>query len=375
MHSAADGNRPNSFRKPGPIDGPVTVVEGETLNRASPAPPGVVPDNGDIVPAPAVDVPETPEGMTSAASAEPAAGTPLWFDHFLLVTCLTAMVAVLLLILAQRLAAEYQRLSTASSAAGTAYAACLLLVTSCVLLLSARSWNRYRRIQLVARLRRQAAAVEAGSARPDDVRQLRAEWNRYLHELGRHGDQRTRHHIGHLRSQLRAVSGDPVRHREIVEACLLEPLDRRADTLIERRAVQVAIATALASRTFDGLIVFWQSSRLIRELAELYCGRPGVWGTLRLLRQGMAMVVFAEGADLASQALTEVIAGKSLAVLGGRTAEGTANGLMILRLGEAVRQQCRPVPGSGSTRHPLRRLAAALTSQLGKRAEVEPAVS
>lgn len=45
------------------------------------------------------------------------------------------------------------------------------------------------------------------------------------------------------------------------------------------------------------------------------------------------MIVSAEIADVATQALTEVTTQKSLADLGDRVAEGTANGLLMIRLG------------------------------------------
>jgi len=91
------------------------------------------------------------------------------------------------------------------------------------------------------------------------------------------------------------------------------------------------------------LLVLWRNTVLVRDVAALYGYRPGLTGTLRLLRDVLATVAFAGLAELASDAVASVTGGWAGA-LSGAVAQGLSTGVLTVRIGVAARAVCRPVP-------------------------------
>ena len=125
----------------------------------------------------------------------------------------------------------------------------------------------------------------------------------------------------------------------------MAPLDREARALILGAAKRVSIVTAVSPRALVDLgYVVYESSRLVRGMAELYGGRPGKIGMLRLMRDVIAHLAvtgsIAMGDSLVQQVLGHGIASKLSARLG----EGVINGLMTARIGIAAMDLCRPMP-------------------------------
>jgi putative membrane protein len=105
----------------------------------------------------------------------------------------------------------------------------------------------------------------------------------------------------------------------------------------------------------DGFIVLWQSIAMVVDVSTLYAGRPGFLGTVRLLRRALVMTVLAEIAEQATEFVADWVANKAAAKLSGRAVQGLGNGLLMLRLGNAVKRQCRPIAYAGG-RVPARAL-------------------
>ncbi|WP_432347999.1 TIGR01620 family protein [Shinella yambaruensis] len=132
---------------------------------------------------------------------------------------------------------------------------------------------------------------------------------------------------------------------DLAERELMAPLDREARALILGAAKRVSIVTAVSPRALVDLgYVIYESSRLVRGMAELYGGRPGKIGMLRLMRDVVAHLAvtgsIAMGDSLVQQVLGHGLASKLSARLG----EGVINGLMTARIGIAAMDLCRPMP-------------------------------
>ncbi|UHS61469.1 TIGR01620 family protein [Agrobacterium vaccinii] len=132
---------------------------------------------------------------------------------------------------------------------------------------------------------------------------------------------------------------------DLAERELLSPLDRQARALILNSSKRVSVVTAVSPRAVvDLAYVLFEVTRLVRTMAELYGGRPGTLGMLRLMRDVIAHLAvtgsIAVGDGLAQQVLGHGLASRLSARLG----EGVINGLMTARIGIAAMDLCRPLP-------------------------------
>ncbi|WP_264212685.1 YcjF family protein [Leisingera thetidis] len=154
----------------------------------------------------------------------------------------------------------------------------------------------------------------------------------------------------------------------LAEAELLVPLDALALREVEAAARQVAAVTALVPMALaDVLTALVSSLRMIRRVAGVYGGRPGLFSSWRLTRAVLAHLA-ATGAVAAGDDLLEpVLGGSVLSKLSRRFGEGLVNGALSARVGIAAMEVCRPMPFSPqhkpSTRKVVQRALTGLFSK------------
>lgn len=148
------------------------------------------------------------------------------------------------------------------------------------------------------------------------------------------------------------IDGQPLIY--LAEAEILRPLDREARALILGSAKRISVVTAVSPRALVDLgYVFYESTRLIRNLAELYGCRPGKLGFFRIIRRVMAHLAVT-GTIALGDGLVQQIIGQGLAArLSARLGEGVVNGLMTTRIGIAAMDALRPFPFNGEKRPSL----------------------
>ena len=175
------------------------------------------------------------------------------------------------------------------------------------------------------------------------------------------------------RRALKSLENDIIDGADLVriaEAEILGPLDARARQMILDAAKRVSLVTAVSPRALvDLAYVLFESGRLVRRLSELYGGRPGTLGFLRLAR-GVLAHLAVTGAIAAGDDFVHQIVGQGLAArLSAKLGEGVVNGMMTARIGVAAMEVTRPLPFSALKRPGMTDFLSALASFTRKKAE------
>jgi putative membrane protein len=144
---------------------------------------------------------------------------------------------------------------------------------------------------------------------------------------------------------------DPADRVRVAELDLIAPLDEAAGRLVAVRARRVMLLTAITpAAVLDILFVAAQNMKLLREIATLYGGRPGLVGTLRLARMVVAHLAAAGALALSDQLVQQVVGQGILGRLSARFGEGAVNGILTARIGLAAIDVCRPLPFTATRR-------------------------
>lgn len=131
----------------------------------------------------------------------------------------------------------------------------------------------------------------------------------------------------------------------LAEQEVMAPLDAAARAEIEAAARQVATVTALVPLALaDVAAALFANLRMIRRVAEIYGGRSGMLGSVKLLRRVFGHLVATGAIALTDDLIGSVAGGGLLSKLSRRFGEGVVNGALTVRVGVAAMEICRPMP-------------------------------
>ena len=132
---------------------------------------------------------------------------------------------------------------------------------------------------------------------------------------------------------------------DIAERALLRPLDARAQAEIANAAKRVSMVTAISPRAvLDMIFVVAQIVYLIRRIAEIYGGRPGLLGFFRLARSVAAHIAITGSMAVGDSLLQQVVGHGVASKISARLGEGVLNGMLTARVGLSALAVCRPAP-------------------------------
>lgn len=162
---------------------------------------------------------------------------------------------------------------------------------------------------------------------------------------------------------------DPDAVIEAAERRFLAAPDAAARAQVQAAARQVALITAVVPLALaDVAAALVANVRMVRRIAAIYGGRPGVLGSWRLIRAVAghlaATGALAVGDDLLGQAL----GGGLVSKLSRRFGEGVVNGALTARVGASAMAVCRPLPFRALPRPSVRVMTAAALAGLFQRA-------
>ena len=156
---------------------------------------------------------------------------------------------------------------------------------------------------------------------------------------------------------------DPPAAMRLAERLLLEPLDEAAHRIIAKRAKRVTLLTTVTpTATLDILLVGSQNLMMIRELAEVYGGRPSFFATIRLARMAATHLAVTAGLALSDNFLHLFVGKGLLGRLSARFGEGAVNGILTSRIGLAACDVLRPIAKTDSKRETLASLIKELAN-------------
>lgn len=178
---------------------------------------------------------------------------------------------------------------------------------------------------------------------------------------------RNRPDTAHGRARLAELRGDIIDGAGLLglaELRLMAPLDLRGVRLVSDAAKRVSVVTAVSPRALvDVGYVLFESVRLVRAISQLYGGRPGIFGFLRLARSVIAHLAVTGGVAVGDSLLQQVLGTGLASRLSARLGEGVLNGFLTARIGLSALDVCRPVPFSAATRPTLSRVTASLLTR------------
>jgi putative membrane protein len=131
----------------------------------------------------------------------------------------------------------------------------------------------------------------------------------------------------------------------LAERELIVPLDSEARRIVLGAAKRVATVTALSPMLLIAVsYVLIECLRMLRALATLYGGRPGLMGALRLARLVMVHIVATGGIAMTDDLLGQFLGHDLIRRLSRRLGEGAFNGALTARVGVAAVEVIRPLP-------------------------------
>jgi len=150
------------------------------------------------------------------------------------------------------------------------------------------------------------------------------------------------------REKLRELRDEIIDGRDLIDIAerqLMPRLDDAARKEIAAAAKRVSVVAAISPRAIvDVIFVAAQALRLIRRIAEIYGGRPGMLGAWRLARAVGAHLAITAGMAVGDSLLQQVLGHGIAAKISARLGEGVLNGLLTARIGLSAMSVCRPMP-------------------------------
>ena len=155
---------------------------------------------------------------------------------------------------------------------------------------------------------------------------------------------------------------------ELFSRFVLIPADQLAQTAIRRASAQAFAINAISpTALLDTLLFAARAMRLVREIAEIYGQRPGLAGTVHLLRRLAGGAGLVGAVDLVGGVLVQQLGGAVVERLSASAAESAYAAQKMARLGIIAMALCRPIDFRPGEVPSLRGLVSGLLRPGGER--------
>ena len=281
-------------------------------------------------------VTEEPMEAITAADGTPVPVRPRrapWFG--VLVSALGGLVTLALGLAVEQLIADLFRIAPWLGWLALALAVLALVALLAIIARETAGVLRERRIEHLRQGAADALAVRDHQA----AKSIVADLAKLYHQRPQSAESRKR---------VESLSGEIIDADDrlaIAERELLVPLDTQVKRVIAHAAKQVSVVTAVSPRAIvDVAFVLFAAVRLLRRIAAIYGGRPGLLGFLRLARAAFSHLAVTGGVAVGDSLVQQVLGLGLAARISAKLGEGVLNGLMTARFGLAALAVCRPLP-------------------------------
>jgi len=157
---------------------------------------------------------------------------------------------------------------------------------------------------------------------------------------------------------------------ELFSRFVLAPADQLAQAATRRAAAQAFAINAISPTVLlDTLFFAARATRLIREIAEIYGQRPGLTGTVHLLRRLASGAGLVGAVDVVGGVIAQQLGGAVLEHVSASVAESAYAAQKMARLGLLAMASCRPIEFRPGEAPSLPGLVSSLLRQSQKRNE------
>lgn len=144
----------------------------------------------------------------------------------------------------------------------------------------------------------------------------------------------------------------------VYERMVLNTADERAKKVIFQRSMEISVLVAVSPLAWlDMALASFRSLRMIREIAEIYGFRPGIWGRMAIYRKVVTGVIFIGLGDILMDATSDFAANSATSILDRASGQinkalavGLAAGYYATKIGFIAVRSVRPVDLTGNSR-------------------------
>jgi len=155
---------------------------------------------------------------------------------------------------------------------------------------------------------------------------------------------------------------------ELFSRFVLAPADQLAQAAIRRASAQAFAINAISPTVLlDTLLFAARATRLVREIAEIYGQRPGLTGTVHLLRRLASGAGLVGAVDVVGGVIAQQLGGAVLEHVSASAAESAYAAQKMARLGLVAMASCRPIEFRPGEAPSLPGLVSSLLRQSQKR--------
>jgi len=238
----------------------------------------------------------------------------------------------------------------------------LVLVGGITATASFLTWRSYRNIQ---KLRTVSALQQEGTRIMENNGY--GEALHYINRVGHFYDDRPEVKARLERFYLTSLN-DSLHDRELCELFstqVMHELDQKAYKIVLQRSKETALMVMISPvAIIDTVLTLWRNVRMIRDIATLYRGRPGFFGSLGLVTMVIQNMVYADVSELLADVVTDTLGNTVLSAVSTQAAQGVGSGILTARLGLRTMQVCRPIPFTEEERPRLKMIRREIFSML-----------